>query len=71
MWCLDIVLGMVILSIGPVLFYNFIDDLDKKIKSALSKFADNIKLGGSVGLLEGEKVRSPEGSGQTGLMDCG
>lgn len=42
--------------VSPVMFNNFINNLDKGIECTLIHFADDTELGGSVDHLEGRKA---------------
>lgn len=40
--------------LGPVLFHVFVADMDSGMECIISRFADNTKLIGAVGTLEGK-----------------
>lgn len=55
-WCLvmnDVPQGLIL---GSKLFNTFIDDMDDRVEHSLSKFADNIKVGGAINVLEDRVV---------------
>lgn len=44
------------LILSPTLFNIFVSDLDDRIESTLTKFVDDAKLGGEVGISEGKAI---------------
>jgi len=42
--------------LGPTLFNIYISDLDNQIESSLTKFANDIKLGGELTMSEGRAI---------------
>lgn len=51
---------------GLVLLNDFINDIDSMIEGILSKFAEDTKLSGAAGLLEGNDLEGPCAGLRTG-----